>query len=222
MDNKFTYIKERILNIAEFKGVSKEKFINDIGMTYANFKGENKKKPLNSDTIVNIVTMHPEINLRWLLTGTGNMTETIDKIVTGDLEIYKSDSLQSIPLLPIEAFAGYGKGDIQSLEQEGERYLIPLFKGAEFLLTVRGSSMYPKYNSGDLVACKRMPLDTFFQWNKVYALDTMQGALIKKIKKGSDKDHVLIVSENPNYEPFELHLSEIRSIALVMGVLRLE
>ena len=40
--------------------------------------------------------------------------------------------------------------------------------------------MQPKYNSGDLVACRVVPLGTFFQWNKVYVLDTEQGALIKR------------------------------------------
>jgi phage repressor protein C with HTH and peptisase S24 domain len=98
-----------------------------------------------------------------------------------------------------------------------------MFKDAEFLIPVKGSSMWPKYSSGDIVACKKLPLnDLFFQWNKVYVLDTAQGALIKRIKKGSDNDHILIVSENTNYEPFELHKTQINTVAIVVGVIRLE
>ena len=68
-----------------------------------------------------------------------------------------------------------------------------------------------------------LPLsDLFFQWNKVYVLDTVQGALIKRVKAGHDKEHILIVSDNDRYEPFELHMSQIRSVALVIGVIRLE
>ena len=63
--------------------------------------------------------------------------------------------------------------------------------------------------------------DIFFQWNKVYVLDTEQGALIKRIKKGSE-GHILIVSDNKDYEPVELHLSKIHAIAIVVGVIRLE
>ena len=62
----------------------------------------------------------------------------------------------------------------------------------------------------------------FFQWNKPYVLDTAQGAIIKRIKPGSDKQHVLIVSDNPQYDPFELTYSEIYAVALVIGIIRLE
>ena len=82
--------------------------------------------------------------------------------------------------------------------------------------------MIPKYNSGDIVACKRMPLDTFFQWNKVYVLDTEQGPLIKRVKKGTTDETLTIFSDNPKYEPFELPRTKIYHIALVVGVIRLE
>ncbi len=102
---------------------------------------------------------------------------------------------EGIPLLPISAMAGAFTGDMTVLEYESERYVIPAFRGADFLIPVKGSSMYPKYSSGDLVACKRIPMtDLFFQWNKVYVLDTDQGALIKRICPGSSDDTVLIVS----------------------------
>ena len=163
-----------------------------------------------------------------MLTGTGEMIKsdyndgerTFKK---NDLSKFKSDDPSAgIPLLPIEAFAGYGEGERQVLEQEGERYIIPIFRDAQFLLSIRGSSMMPKYQSGDLVACKKMPIDTFFQWNKVYALDTDQGALIKRVKRGKDDNHLLIVSDNENYEPFDLHRSQLHSIAIVVGTIRLE
>lgn len=109
------------------------------------------------------------------------------------------------------------------LEYECERYVVPMFKGADFLIPVKGSSMYPKYSSGDIVACQRVAMSSlFFQWNKVYVIDTDQGALIKRIKPGSDKKHVLIVSDNEKYDPFELPITAIHAVALVIGVIRLE
>ena len=39
---------------------------------------------------------------------------------------------------------------------------------------------------------------------------------------GSDKDNVLIVSDNPQYDPFELTYSEIYVVALVIGIICLE
>lgn len=130
---------------------------------------------------------------------------------------------EGIPLIPISAMAGAFTGEHTVLEYECERFVVPTFKGAEFLISVKGSSMYPKYNSGDIVACKRLSMrDIFFQWNKVYVLDTDQGPLIKRVKPGSDTGHVLIVSDNVHYEPFELALEQIHHVALVIGVIRLE
>jgi phage repressor protein C with HTH and peptisase S24 domain len=128
-----------------------------------------------------------------------------------------------IPLISVNAVAGFGKGECQVMEYECERYVVPMFKEADFLIPVKGSSMIPKYNSGDVVACKSIPLDDiFFQWNKVYVLDTIQGALVKRIKKGSDAEHISIVSDNLQYEPFELHKSQVYAVAIVVGVIRLE
>lgn len=164
-----------------------------------------------------------DIDLNWLLTGEGSMFRK-ESEKENILVAHPSDSpTEGIPLIPISAMAGAFTGEQSVLEYECERFVVPTFKGAEFLISVKGSSMYPKYNSGDIVACKRLPMDDiFFQWNKVYVLDTDQGPLIKRVKPGSDKEHVLIVSDNEHYEPFELPLDRIYHVALVIGVIRLE
>ena len=119
--------------------------------------------------------------------------------------------------------AGAFTGETSVMEYECERYVIPAFKGADFLIPVKGDSMQPTYYPGDLVACQRIPLnDLFFQWNKTYVLDTKQGPLIKRVRRGSDDDHVLIVSDNAEYEPFELEKSQFYGVALVRGLVRLE
>ncbi|MBD3748546.1 MAG: helix-turn-helix transcriptional regulator [Sphingobacteriales bacterium] len=128
----------------------------------------------------------------------------------------------AIPLIPIDAMAGLGTGEMQVVDNGNEKYVVPIFKGSDFLIKVRGNSMYPKYNSGDIVACKKLVLDTFFQWNKVYVLDTSQGALIKRVRKSESKDKIILFSDNADYSPFEINKSEINALALVMGVIRLE
>lgn len=170
-----------------------------------------------------IYTKCVDINIDWLLTGEGSMLRHASK---PDPEVVAHPAQgvgEGIPLIPISAMAGAFSGDQQVMEYECERYVVPAFKGADFLISVKGSSMYPKYNSGDIVACKRLAMsDLFFQWNKVYVLDTDQGPLIKRVKPGSDKEHVTIVSDNERYEPFELSLDHIYNVALVIGVIRLE
>ena len=66
-------IKERILQIAENKGIAKEKFFQKIGMTYGNFKGIQKKTSVNSDALDKIISIYPDISPEWLLSGKGDM-----------------------------------------------------------------------------------------------------------------------------------------------------
>lgn len=164
-----------------------------------------------------------DINPDWLLTGEGSMLRTDGKMDNTPIAHHTEDPHEGIPLLPVDAMAGAFTGEQQVLEYECERYVVPAFKGADFLIPVKGVSMHPRFSSGDIVACKRLSMDNvFFQWNKVYVIDTDQGPLIKRLKPGSDKEHVLIVSDNQSYDPFELAISSIYHLALVIGVIRLE
>lgn len=150
--------------------------------------------------------------------------------ITGSDDFLKLEEPQSlikktvsIPLIPIDAMAGVGTGEISILNMDCDRYVIPVFRSADYLIQIAGSSMVPKYNSGDIVACKRLSLkDVFFQWNKVYVIDSDQGALIKRVHPGKDEYHIKLVSENNSYMPFEIDIRKINAIALVIGVIRLE
>lgn len=106
------------------------------------------------------------------------------------------------------------------MEYDCERYVVPAFRKADYLIQIRGNSMTPTYLSGDIVACQRITMGHFFQWNEVYVLDTDQGVIIKRVKRGTDAEHLLIISDNPDYEPFELHHSEVYHMALVQGIIR--
>lgn len=204
---------------------------------------DGKNKP-GIDIIVDISNKFEELNIDWLLFGeepkrkVQNLLpkETVTKRVTfydetkniknvtvlnEPIEAYKA----GIPLIPIEAMAGFGSGSSQVMDYDTQKYLVPEFTElkVDFMIRIKGDSMYPKYNSGDLVACKKLILnDVFFQWNKVYVLDTEQGALIKRVKKSKKDDCVTLISDNPSYDPFDLHFSKINALAIVVGVIRLE
>ncbi len=224
-------IKQNILLYLANKGVTPYEFYKVSGVTRGVLAQNNG---ISEENISRFLAYAPDINPSWLVTGRGEML--IDKqdfsIEQENIKKNKEELPvaqqthnigEGIPLIPIEAMAGALTCEQTVLEYECERYVVPVFKGADFLIPVKGSSMYPKYSSGDIVACQRVAMsDLFFQWNKVYVIDTNQGALIKRIKPGSDKNHVLIVSDNEKYDPFELPVSAIHAVALVIGVIRLE
>jgi hypothetical protein len=90
IENKFTNIKERVVQIAEKQDVSKERFFFSIGMTSANFRGKAKDTPLNSKAIVNIITKYPEVDLYWLLMG--EKERTGDVVNESELEYHKPNT----------------------------------------------------------------------------------------------------------------------------------
>ena len=217
MDRKLTNIKERILYLTDYYNISKEDFFSEIGVSYSAFRGKNKESDLKSGYIDSILTFWPKVNARWLISGNppifnSNPEKLVDKNLVG------------IPLLPIDAIAGLGGGEVQVMDYEGKRYVVPEFNelGVEFVIMVKGDSMLPKYKSGDLLGCKMLKTDTFFQWNQVYVLTTDQGPVIKRIAKSNKEDSIICVSENKDYAPFELHRDQWYDIAIVMGVIRLE
>ena len=216
-------IFDRISTLVEKFGNGRNTiFASLIGVSEANVRNYKNGVMPKADFLEKIARSF-DININWLLTGEGNMLRMESKKENIPVAHPSDSPTEGIPLIPISAMAGAFTGEQTLLEYECERFVVPTFKGAEFLISVKGSSMYPKYNSGDIVACKRLPMDElFFQWNKVYVLDTDQGPLIKRVKPGSDKEHVLIVSDNEHYEPFELPLERIYHVALVIGVIRLE
>lgn len=217
-------ILSRIQDIASNEGITIGALERCIGASKGVLsRAINNGTDIQSKWITILVENYPQYSPAWLLTGEGNMLRTESEKENIPVAHPSDSPTEGIPLIPISAMAGAFTGEQTVLEYECERFVVPTFKGAEFLISVKGSSMYPKYNSGDIVACKRLPMDDiFFQWNKVYVLDTDQGPLIKRVKPGSDKEHVLIVSDNEHYEPFELPLNRIYHVALVIGVIRLE
>ena len=209
--------KDMILALIEhYSNGNKAQFASLLGITPQGLSTWIKRESFDIELIF---SKCEGISAQWLLTGNGEMIKDDKREVAHQTENPK----EGIPLIPFSAMAGALTGEQSALEYECERYVVPAFHNADFLMPVKGNSMTPTYISGDIVACQRVPMtDIFFQWNKPYVLDTAQGAIIKRIKPGSDKDHVLIVSDNKEYDPFELPYKDIDAVALVIGLIRLE
>lgn len=207
--------RDRLQRLIDYySGGNKTQFANKLGISP---QGLSSWVSRNTFDIELVYAKCENISAQWLLTGEGEMLDEGGSITTGERKPL------GIPLLPIDAVAGVLSGnDVQVMGYDCEYFDVPTFKGAEFLIRVSGDSMQPKYYSGDIVACKRLPIDTFFQWNRVYVIGSEQGVILKRVRQGSDAEHITLVSENTDYAPFELPLNKVHSIALVVGVVRAE
>lgn len=221
--------KDMLLALIEhYSNGNKAQFASRLGITPQGLSTWIKRETFDIELIFSKCEY---LSAQWLLTGDGEMIEN-NRQTKSDLFSEKdgkalaqpADPTQKgIPLIPFSAMAGALTGEKAILEYECERYVVPAFSGADFLMPVKGNSMAPTYSSGDIVACQRVPMaGLFFQWNKPYVLDTNQGAIIKRIKPGCDPQHVMLISDNPDYDPFELPYEDIYAVALVIGLIRLE
>lgn len=193
------------------------------------------------DLISRILAVFPKYNRIWLLTGEGEMLksaarpsqaqpsddrETTERRPREEAPVMKPVVSGGIPLVPIDAVAGFNGWDESGIaELDCARYDVPDFAAvhADFLIRVSGSSMYPKYSSGDILACRKVVEVTFIQWGKIYVIDSQQGAMVKRLFEiEGDVDHILCKSDNENYPPFKLPKDEIRSLSIVVGAIRLE
>ncbi|MCB9202064.1 MAG: helix-turn-helix transcriptional regulator [Flavobacteriales bacterium] len=214
-----TSIKDRIIQIADIKEVNKRIFFKKINSSYSNFRGKSRNSSPSATIVAEISSKYPDVNSEWLLTGKGEMLKqnSSQTTVLQEREV-------GIPLIPMEAIPMFDTKHIQATNDEVGKYKIPEFEElkADFMIRIKGNSMYPKYSSGDVIACKKLPLDTFFQWNKVYVLNTSQGVMIKRIHPSLKENHILCKSDNEKYMSFNLPLKEIYSLAIVVGVISLE
>ncbi len=215
-------IKKNILKYLDFKGITKYKFYQETGITRGVLDQNNG---MSEDNTARIIAHYEDINPIWLLTGSEPMLKSEvkeDKIIAErvtDFSIKIENDL--IPIASISAVAGFGGEGFSINQQDIEDYCkIPIFKGLkiDFMLPVSGSSMYPTYRNGDLVACRLINNRDFIQWGKTYVIATReQGILLKKLFKGEKEGCLNAVSDNKEYPPFDIPESEITGIAIVVG-----
>lgn len=88
----------------------------------------------------------------------------------------------TLPVIPTEAMAGtLGEFAESCKAYECERMVSPI-KGADYAIKVCGDSMSPEIPNGSQILIKKIYEDQFIEWGKIYCLDTLNGAVIKRLK----------------------------------------
>lgn len=198
----------------------------------ANYLGISKSalsnwKARNTLDLPLLFSVCEQISIDWLLTGKGSMLKnSTPKSTEVVVKKVDSNSKEGIPLIPLDAIAGFPATDSSYAYMENcDRYIIPEFqdKGADFIIRVSGDSMMPLYYNGDLIACHKIHDIRFFQWGTVYVLETSQGILVKRIMESTDHDDcILCTSENDTvHRPFLLPKDDIRSMSTIVGLIRI-
>lgn len=228
-----------------FKG-NKSAFASAVGVTPSvvdNIVGKRQGKP--SFEVLEKVSAIAEINIEWLITGNGNMLkeqtqkpaaitkkEKLISTHSGNETYFESltettkKDKGAIPLVSERAVGGFANEHFTIKEKDVlAYYVIPKFRhlGVDFMIEVIGDSMIPRLYPGDIIACSIIHNSQFIQWNKPHLIATRkQGLIVKRLRKSMEKDCLLAVSDNHEYDPFDIPKDEIVGIARVVGVIHLE
>lgn len=187
---KYTNIFERLMYISDYYGFKSVNNFAKIGLGYKSSEKINRLKKPNTkpsvDILLDISNKFEDVNLRWLLTGKGNIllndislnneyqrgkpiekgggkhpiSPLEEKNMLNQVYKLKTDhnvNHQEIPLYNIEATAG-----IMELFRDNSKAVpidtikIPNLPKSDGALFVTGDSMYPLLKSGDIVIYKEI------------------------------------------------------------------
>lgn len=184
----------------------------------------NEDAAITADTLLHVIDTFPDLSANWLLTGTGEPFAN-----SNDSTVIEPDNSCIIPVYSVEASANLDTLQVGGPESEhiiGTVKVpnVPKCDGATY---VRGDSMYPLLQSGDLIGFKMLPVsrDSIF-FGEIYLLSLdVEGDRYLSVKyiQPSDKgeQYIKLVSANPNHLPKDVHLNTVRSLALVKFTIRM-
>lgn len=234
-------ISERIRMVLSFKGVKPKQFSDISGFNYKSLNAIlNGKMGENIKLLLAIKSTFPDISQEWLLTGEGNMTDTVpysmnesqESYLVGEMTPYTGSSgsgdkvmdSQNIPLYDISAAAGLKLLLDGNKENIIDNIRIPNVTRADGAMFISGDSMYPLLKSGDIVIFKKINDLNYLQYGDIYLISySINGddyLVIKYAQKSDREGHIRLVSYNEHHQPVDIPLATINAMAVVKASIR--
>jgi len=159
--------------------------------------------------LLNLLEIFPGTNPTWLLTGEGskNSSEPVQR------------GFVMFPRYEIEAGAGPGRTvqseqvvDFVSFKEEWVQNFLRVPRKDLALLSVKGDSMNPTLNDGDmiLVDLRSDRIDD----SAIYVLEFDDALLVKRIQRKLDGS-IVIKGDNPHYEPEVLQKDRAETLRII-------
>lgn len=210
-------VLQRVRKIIDYLAISDRKFSELIGIPQTTLSSlfQRGSDP-NIAIVQSIILAIPYISTEWLIFGSGDM-------------------IKQEPLMPS---VGYSSGrpyynvdfiggfdlilNNQTVNPEYNIDFAPYNKDGVLWCNITGHSMSPEISSGDMMAIREVSdWGKFLTMNETYAIVTRNDLrTVKKLRKGSDNDHFLLVPVNKEYDEQEIAKEMILKVYSVLGCMK--
>jgi phage repressor protein C with HTH and peptisase S24 domain len=224
--DKISPIKERILQFIDSQNIKKINFCELTGISYANLKGKSLYSEIGGDKIAEILSVYPYLNPEWLLTGKGEMLRKDYEVQVIHKPPYKEAITdEEINLYDIDAAANLQTIFSNSQQNIIGKIKIPNLPRCDGAIYIRGDSMYPLLKSGDIIIFREVHIFSNITFGEMYLIDfSLDGddyLVVKYINRSDKEGYIKLVSYNTHFDPMDIPISSIRSVALVKASIRL-
>jgi len=211
----------RFLSVIEKKGYNGYKISKQVeGITQAKLTHLKTNRNSVSNKMINsLISFFPDVNKTWLLTGEGEMLKGA-KVLSDPAEGYKKELQTAIAYYfpNLDASAGLSFGT-NNEEYEKIPIQIPFWGKGLYFINVFGDSMYPKFQSGQIIGIKLVEYK-YLNFGYTFVVVFKNGdTYLKYVRKGKDENHVILDNENKSYEAREFHVDQIQAFYIVKGVI---
>ena len=193
-------IKSRVLSFLSENSLSVNRASRILGLPQRTLNRQlNEDGNVSMELICALHRTFPQLSIDWVVSGEGSMYKAH---ATDDVALPYYDTL------PVSA----GVRDVVDGGSEiPTGYVsIPNVK-AEFLFPVKGTSMQPEINSGDIIGVRMLDTLEYLNDKKTYMLVTREERMIKHCSNHPDNPELLLCT-SPNYPDFTVRKEDILSI----------
>lgn len=209
-------LKSRLMSFLSYKELNPKSFEAMVGLSNGSVAkmGDNTRR----STIDKIVSVFPELNPSWLLTGEGEMLKGEVPEAAVIKPDYKEESYHLVPLINIDSVGGLHS---QNMLDASEQYLIKMVpfteaREGDVAIVQTGNSMTPTIPPGSILLLREVPeWREYFGYGNIFVLWLKDGRRVtKEIRRYEEdaKNYVWCVSHNPEVADEELPKSFIRGV----------
>ncbi|MTK53328.1 S24 family peptidase [Paludibacter sp.] len=216
---KFSPIKQRILQYVDTLGISKREFYAKTGISRGTLESPTG---ITEETLTKFFATFKDVDPLWIISGEKNKRNEYVIKSNNEALVYDTDSIIRIPVFDASFAAGLS-GCINGAQPNVEEYLaIPqtmLKRGAVYAgIRSKGQSMSPTIFDSDRLIVRMLDKSEWMDMRDehVYAIiDNESRGFLKRVKNRFEQGFIVCMSDNLdkiNYPNFTMRADEVVSI----------